>query len=145
MACFLVPLAEGIAVSAVKKIALKGKKDCGSAIREKIGSLEKMLYGGSFFLALEHVYHGEVVFYPPFLTAMKSPEETAEMLHEMATVGVAMAVFVTLVWGFLQFVIKKRNEADSQHEKWRFGKAILNVALGTVVMFVTDGLFALLA
>ena len=40
-----------------------------------------MLFGGSFLLAAEHVYHGEVVFYPPFLTAMENSEATAEMLH----------------------------------------------------------------
>ena len=58
-----------------------------------------MLWGGSFLLALEHIFHGEVVMYPPFLTAMESAESTAEMLHEMGTVGVGMAIALTVTWG----------------------------------------------
>ena len=49
-------------------------------------------------LAFEHVWHGEVVPWFPFLTAMADPGDAAEMFHEMATVGVCMAVLVTLVW-----------------------------------------------
>ncbi len=41
---------------------------------------------------------GEVIFTPPFLTAMSNAEDTVEMLHEMSTVGVGMAVLVTCVW-----------------------------------------------
>ena len=37
--------------------------------------------------------------YPPFLTAMKTPENIPEMLHEMSTVGVGMALVVTAAWG----------------------------------------------
>ena len=96
MACFTVPLAEGIILSVAKKIAFKRNAD--SVIKAKLGHLENMLYGGSFLLAIEHIYHGEVVLYPPFLTAMNNPEDIPEMLHEMATNGVAMAVLVTLAW-----------------------------------------------
>ncbi|MBQ1713650.1 MAG: hypothetical protein II030_04560, partial [Treponema sp.] len=49
-------------------------------------------------------YHGEVVLYPPFLTAMRNPEDIPEMLHEMATVGVSMAAIVTLVWAGFEIV-----------------------------------------
>jgi hypothetical protein len=34
----------------------------------------------------------------PFLTAASDPADTAEMLHEMSTIGVTMAVLVTVVW-----------------------------------------------
>ena len=102
MACFTIPLAEGIILSVAKKIAFKNNAD--SVIKAKLGHLENMLYGGSFLLAIEHIYHGEVVLYPPFLTAMKNPEDIPEMLHEMATVGVSMAVIVTVVWGLAELV-----------------------------------------
>ena len=36
--------------------------------------------------------------YPPFLTAMQTPENIPEMLHEMSTVGVGMALTVTAAW-----------------------------------------------
>lgn len=101
MACLLVPLAEGIAVSAVKRVALRSGKDASETVQkinEKVSVLEKMLYGGSFLLAVEHFYHGELTVVPPFLTAMESSAETAIMLKEMATNGVGMAALTTAVW-----------------------------------------------
>ena len=101
MACFLAPLAESVAVSAVKKCVEKkeGAEGANGALfSEKLGWLNKMLYGGSFLLAIEHVWHGEVVPWPPFLTAMNNPADVAPMLGEIATVGVSMAVLITAVW-----------------------------------------------
>ena len=57
-----------------------------------------MLWGGSALLAFEHVWHGEVTPWFPFLTNAATPEQASEMLREMATSGVAMAVLVTLAW-----------------------------------------------
>lgn len=113
MACFTVPLAEALVVSSVKSIALKkgSNKPTVLAMRQKVATLEKMLYGGSFLLAAEHIYHGEITFYPPFLTALNSPAETAVMLQEIATSGVAMAALVTGVWAIglaLGYVLPKK-------------------------------------
>lgn len=96
MACFTVPLAEALIITAVKATGFH--HSANSVLKEKLGMLEKMLYGGSFLLAIEHIYHGEVILYPPFLTAVKNPEDIPAMLHEMATVGVGMAAIVTTVW-----------------------------------------------
>ena len=115
MACFTVPLAEALILSVGKKIAFKRNAD--SLIKEKLGHLNKMLYGGSFLLAIEHIYHGEVVFYPPFLTAMKNPEDIPEMLHEMATVGVSMAVTVTLAWAIAELVYWLLNKNRKKEKK----------------------------
>lgn len=115
MACFTVPLAEALVVSAVKAVALKKGSDKPTvlAMRQKVATLEKMLYGGSFLLAAEHIYHGEITFYPPFLTALNSPADTAVMLQEIATSGVAMAALVTGVWAIglaVAYIMpKKRN------------------------------------
>ena len=66
MACFTIPLAEAIIVSASKAIVGKihGSHETSAesatkitSIRQKVGILEKMLYGGSFLLAIEHIYH----------------------------------------------------------------------------------------
>ena len=102
MACFLVPLTEAVVLSVSKNLAFKRNAD--SVIKEKFSNLEKMLYGGSFLLAIEHIYHGEVVFYPPFLTAMRNPDDIPEMLHEMGTVGVSMAITVTVVWAVAELI-----------------------------------------
>ena len=64
----------------------------------KLGWLMNMLWGGVILLAVEHIWHGEVVPFPPFLTAMSDPTEIPVMLHEIGTVGVGMAVLVTAVW-----------------------------------------------
>ena len=57
-----------------------------------------MLWGGAILLAFEHLWHGEIVPWFPFLTAMADPADAMEMFHEMATVGVTMAVLITVVW-----------------------------------------------
>lgn len=70
-----------------------------------------MLWGGSALLAFEHIWHGEVTPWFPFLTAAGNPEDAMAMLHEMATTGVAMAVLVTAVWAGMvavSNVIEKR-------------------------------------
>ena len=103
MACFVVPAAEAVIVKAIelhqKKKEMKGEavtahahinmESHGSVAKtsangipfsRKLNWLVKLLAGGSFLLAFEHIWHGEV------------------MLHEMATTGVGMAALVTLVW-----------------------------------------------
>ena len=80
------------------------------SLSEKVGWLSKMLWGGSVLLAFEHVWHGEVVPFFPFLTAVENGE-TAGMLAEMGSTGLMMAVLVTAVWlGMLAVssVVEKR-------------------------------------
>ena len=97
MACFTVPLATAVAASAVKTALPESAKR--NPFVERLPWLGKMMFGGSFLLAIEHVYHGEIIFTPPFLTAAKEgPEAVGEMLHEMATRGVAMTVLLVAVW-----------------------------------------------
>ena len=117
MACFTVPAAEAIITTiAGKIIKSKEKKGLSGAVSTKAGEgseespkisfstklgwLNKMLWGGSALLAFEHVWHGEVVPFFPFLTAVENGE-ASEMLHEMATAGVSMALLVTAVWGIM--------------------------------------------
>ena len=75
-----------------------------------------MAWGGCALLAFEHVWHGEVVPWFPFLTAASHAEDAAEMLHEMGTVGVAMAALVTTVWlgmcAVASYVKKRAVEKD---------------------------------
>ena len=56
-----------------------------------------MLWGGSALLAFEHIWHGEVVPFFPFLTAVKAGE-TAKMLAEIGSTGLLMSAIVTAVW-----------------------------------------------
>ena len=107
MACFTAPLVESAVVHVVEKHEAKKEaaakerhtKDVGSIpLSTKLGWLKKLLWGGSFLLAFEHVWHGEITPWFPFLTAMADPGEAAQMFREIATSGVAMAVLITLVW-----------------------------------------------
>ena len=95
MACFTVPLATAVVTGAAKSALPESTRK--NPFVAKLGWLGKMMFGGSFLLAIEHVYHGEIIFTPPFLTAVKNGE-TADMLHEMATRGVAMTVLIAAVW-----------------------------------------------
>ncbi len=105
MACFLVPASEAV-VTTIAEHIVRSKENKNDDIKtvpkvkfsEKLGWLNRMLWGGSALLAFEHVWHGEVIPTFPFLTAVQNGE-TAEMLAEMGTAGVGMAVLVTLIWG----------------------------------------------
>ena len=109
MACFTAPLVESVIVTAVTKAeekkehALKENETSGTSrikipLSRRLKWLSNMLYGGSALLAFEHIWHGEIVAWFPFLTAMNNAEDTAEMLHEIATVGVSMAGLITAAW-----------------------------------------------
>ena len=128
MACFLVPAGEAIVTTIVQTVVEKkevksevqGTEVVKSSFSKKLGWLNKMLCGGSLLLAFEHVWHGEVVPWFPFLTAAAEPEAAMEMLNEMATVGVTMAILVTAVWGIMvavSYVIEKREQKTLVTEK----------------------------
>ena len=134
MACFIVPGTEAIVATAVlvavkhheKKLAspsLGGKNavetEKKTPFSKKLGWLCSLLWGGVALLAFEHIWHGEVVPFPPFLTAAADPVSKAEMLHEMGTSGVAMAVLVTLIWigmVVISSVLESRTAAQPAQE-----------------------------
>ena len=89
MACFLVPTTEAIVTTIAAKVIKKKEsshhvdESAHISLSQKIGWLNKMLWGGS------------------------------AMLHEMATSGTAMAAVVTLAWAGLcaaVSVIQKRSD-----------------------------------
>jgi len=133
MACFLVPVAEAVVTTVATKIIEKKEEEQkdikvslnGSSIEtvektpfsRKLKWLSRLLWGGSILLMFEHIWHGEVVPFFPFLTAASDPASAAEMLHEMATVGVTMAIAVTVVWIGMVVVaslIEKRAEKEAR-------------------------------
>ncbi len=125
MACFVVPAAEAVVTTIVTKVVKsKEKKEATSSEKKvpfshKLSWLNTMLWGGSALLAFEHVWHGEVVPWFPFLTAMSTPESASEMFHEMATNGVFMALLVTAVWGVMvgvSSVLEKKTEGETSGE-----------------------------
>lgn len=127
MACFLVSAAEAVVVTAVEKAEAKHEAKSSpkhSESNEKIPFSRKLkwltwlLWGGAFLLAFEHVWHGEIVPWFPFLTAMSDAADRAEMFHEMATIGVTMAVLVTVAWVGIclaaDAIVKRKEKLASQ-------------------------------
>ncbi len=131
MACFLVPAAEAVVTTLAAKLLKSREKARNVEIRlpdgsvetatrvpfsTKLGWLNKLLWGGSALLAFEHVWHGEVVPFFPFLTAVRDGE-TSEMLAEMGSAGIMMAALVTVVWfGMLAVsaMVERRALANSK-------------------------------
>ena len=115
MACFVVPGTEAIVVTAAAVLLKKYEQNRAqmklhsdgasteapvrTGFARKLFWLADLLWGGVILLAFEHLWHGEVVPFFPFLTAAtEGPEAVSEMLGEMASVGVLMAVLVTVIW-----------------------------------------------
>lgn len=95
MACFIVPTIVGMFIHSQRK-----------KIPEHwhINWLTTMIFGGAVGLAVEHYAHGEIVPWPPFLTAMGSPADTAVMLKEMAMVGIPMTLALIAAWAVIVLV-----------------------------------------
>jgi len=87
MACVVVPTAAAMVITVI------GKK-----VPEKyhMNWLNSMMWGGAVMLAIEHIAHGEIVLYPPFLTA-----GLHEVLPEMLKVGVPMTLAIVLIWAVM--------------------------------------------
>ena len=89
MACFVAPMSLAVVTTIFRKKIPENLK---------IGWLNIMIWGGVIMLAVEHIAHGEVVLYPPFLTAMQTPAEIPVMLQEMATIGGTMTIAIIFIW-----------------------------------------------
>lgn len=132
MACFIVPATEAVVSTVVTKVLQHKEKKAPTVSLSQNGTshkipfsrklrwLNNLLWGGSALLAFEHAWHGEVTPWFPFLTAAADPADAAEMLHEMATVGVSMAVLVTVIWlcmlAVCSVIEKRAQKTDSAIE-----------------------------
>lgn len=128
MACLLVPATEAIVTTIATKVLEKKEKnldekqkkdDCimqthKVRLSDKLKKLNYMLWGGTALLAFEHIWHGEIQPFFPFLTAAGNPKDAAEMIHEMSTVGISMAVVVTVVWGIMTAVTSKMEKREEK-------------------------------
>jgi len=107
MACFLAPMATGI-------ITTVFRKKIPAAL--KISWLNIMLWGGVVMLAIEHIAHGEILLYPPFLTAMQNPADIPLMLEELAIVGGTMTAVIVLAWIVLVVITSRIPHLSKQAE-----------------------------
>lgn len=103
MACFVTPLTLGLMIALIKRV-FRSFSD-----RVKLVILEITLLGGSIILAVEHAWNGEIVPYPPFLTALNNPADTASLINEVAVVGGLMSLASTMPW--LTIILYERIKA----------------------------------
>ena len=106
MACFIVPMPLALGIGTIRKKI---------PASYQINWLIMLLGGGVAALALEHIAHQEVVLYPPFLTAMNSPSDTAVMLQEMATIGSAMLIACVVIWIAMVVYVSRLEDVRSKH------------------------------
>ena len=107
MACFVVPLVQAMATSALRKW---GRKD--GFVSRHLASLELMLWGGSVMLIVDHILNGELSWRFPFFTALGQSGGAQVMLREMLSVGVPMSIVMTLVWAVYAFVKEPKLTAN---------------------------------
>ena len=108
MSCFVAPLVQAIATTAYRKLNAKtvGNPSSNLFLRH-ITDLEKMLWGGSVMLIVDHVINGELTWRFPFFTALGETGGAEVVLREILAVGVPMSLVLTLVWA-VYVVVKER-------------------------------------
>ena len=94
MSCFLVPLAQAAVTSICRKAGWKS-----GFIGRNLASLEKMLWGGSVMLIVDHAINGELFAWTPY---------------EMLTVGVPMSVVLTAIWALWALLKEKKTAIKVQ-------------------------------
>ena len=110
MSCFIVPLAQAMVTSAYRKANNSKIENSHSALKRHIPALEKMLWGGSVMLIVDHIINGEFTWKFPFFTALELEGGGTVMLREMLTVGVPMSLVITVVWA-VYAVLKERKKS----------------------------------
>ena len=104
MCCFLVPLTQAIVTTVCRKSIPSPRTVLG----RHLSDLEKMLWGGSLMLVVDHVLTGELTWRFPFFTALGSAGGSGVMLREMLTVGLPMSLVLTAAWMLYAFLKERR-------------------------------------
>lgn len=129
MGCFLAPVAEAIVVTVAATVVKKQEnkkldnsqtltKEEAHKTSSRLFRLTYLLYGGAILLLFEHIWHGEIVPWFPFFTAVDTGE-VPEMMAEIGTTGVFMAILCTLAWGVteaLRYVFSKNHKEQKATE-----------------------------
>jgi len=105
MACFIAPAGAAIITTGFRK-----------KINPKyhIEWLNTMLWGGVIMLIVDHIANGEIVPYPPFLTAMQKANGITTLLKEIITVGGAMTIAIFTAWAVMVLVANRTAKAHKE-------------------------------
>ena len=100
-------MAQAIVTSAYRKVNEKSIETADSALKRQIPALDKMLWGGTVLLIVDHILNGELTWQYPFFTALETGGFPV-MLREMLTVGVPMSLTLTAVWAVYAMLKERR-------------------------------------
>ena len=113
MSCFIVPLTQAIATSAYRKTHKNSIESAeASVLKRNLPALEKMLWGGSVMLIVDHIINGEVTWRYPFFTALEEAGGLQVMLREMLTVGVPMSLVITAIWAVYALAKERKKKVQ---------------------------------
>ena len=102
-------MAQAIVTSAYRKVNEKSIKTADSALKRQIPALEKMLWGGTVMLIVDHIINGELTWQYPFFTALETGGFPV-MLREMLTVGIPMSLVLTAIWAIYAILKERRTK-----------------------------------
>lgn len=124
MSCFIVPLVQAMATSAYRKhLGNVGSKSDGvesegyvkSIWKSELHTLEKMLWGGTLVLVVDHIASGELTLAYPFMTVLGKIGGLEQVFSEMLTAGIPMSLAVTAVWALV--VLRKSHAFKRQRSR----------------------------
>ena len=109
MACFIAPMVQALATTAIRKFKKNAGGENASPWLQHLPDLEKMLWGGTLMLIIDHILNGELTWRYPFFTALTEVNGANAMFREILTVGLPMCVVITLAWVvFVAVKIRRR-------------------------------------
>ena len=101
MSCLLAPLAQAIVTSVIRKANAKAVADpSASPFLRQLPALEKMLWGGSVMLIVDHAINGELFTWMPL---------------EILKVGVPMCLVLTAVWAVWVLMKARQEKVNTSH------------------------------
>jgi len=121
MSCFLIPLTQAIATTAIRHhysrqqaTSLIGEDAFHRDVRpfakvhnspwlRHLPKLELLLWGGSLMLVIDHILSGELSWSYPFFTALTEADGVQALLREILSLGIPMSLVPTLIYLFLVY------------------------------------------
>lgn len=91
LACFITPLLAALILSVVNRRQWRW--------RDRFSLLTILMWGGAAALITDHVLTGELVPWPPFLTAWNPAHGLTMLLEEILFVGGTITSSIFAVWG----------------------------------------------
>jgi len=114
MACFIAPLIGAAATSIIRKAQTKAiAAPESSPFLRRLPDLEKMLWGGTLMLIVDHIINGELTWRFPFFSALGETNGMAILWREVFTVGVPMLLVLVVAWA-VWAIIRERHTVYTQ-------------------------------